>query len=297
MEMHQIRYFLSLCDTLNFTRAAEACNVSQPALTRAISQLEGELGGPLVRRERRNTHLTELGQLMRRHFETIFIAHLEALSQAHDYQEMKTAPLHLGIMCTINPTRLVGFFQELQDRVPTLDLSLHEASGKALIEDLQAGEIDVAIVGMPEYPERFELIPLFRERYAIAFPPGHRFVHMNGVPVREVNGEDYLSRVHCEFRYHFDKLGQTEQLNVNVRYQSEREDWIQAMTLAGMGCAVMPESTTMLPAIQTRPLVEPEIWREVSLAYIAGRRFTPTVQAMIHLARNFHWTSPKRDRS
>lgn len=64
MEMQQVRYFVALAETLNFTRAAERCNVSQPALTRAIQQLEYELGGPLVRREGRNSHLTGLGERM-----------------------------------------------------------------------------------------------------------------------------------------------------------------------------------------------------------------------------------------
>ena len=49
--MHQIRYFLALCETLNFARAAETCNVSQPALTRAVRKLEEELGGLLLRRD------------------------------------------------------------------------------------------------------------------------------------------------------------------------------------------------------------------------------------------------------
>src|SRR5579862_9438158 len=67
MEMHQIRYFLAVCDSLNFTRAAEACNVTQPALTRAIQKLEEELGSLLLHRERSRTHLTDFGQLMRPH--------------------------------------------------------------------------------------------------------------------------------------------------------------------------------------------------------------------------------------
>jgi DNA-binding MarR family transcriptional regulator len=69
MELHQIRYFLAVAETLNFNRAAERCNVSQPTLTRAIKKLEEELGGPLFRRERKLTHLTDLGRLMRPHLE------------------------------------------------------------------------------------------------------------------------------------------------------------------------------------------------------------------------------------
>ena len=67
MEMHQIRYFLAACETLNFTRAAERCDVSVPSLTRAIHMLEEELGGQLFRRERHLTHLTDLGRLMQQH--------------------------------------------------------------------------------------------------------------------------------------------------------------------------------------------------------------------------------------
>ncbi len=62
MELHQIRYLLALSKSLNFTRAAEECNVSQPALSRAISQLEAELGGEMFRRERNLTHITDFGQ-------------------------------------------------------------------------------------------------------------------------------------------------------------------------------------------------------------------------------------------
>src|SRR6516164_11400089 len=65
MELHQIRYFVALCETLNFARAAEQCNVSQPSLTRAVQKLEQELGGSLIHRERRNTRLTALGELVR----------------------------------------------------------------------------------------------------------------------------------------------------------------------------------------------------------------------------------------
>src|SRR5258708_6254506 len=63
MEMHQVRYFLAVAQLLNFTRAAEECNVTQPSLTRAIKQLEAELGGDLFRRER-PTQMTELAQRM-----------------------------------------------------------------------------------------------------------------------------------------------------------------------------------------------------------------------------------------
>ncbi len=71
MELHEIRYFLALSQALNFTKAAKACNVSQPALTRAIQKMEDELGGLLFSRERNNTHLTALGRLIEPHLQEV----------------------------------------------------------------------------------------------------------------------------------------------------------------------------------------------------------------------------------
>ena len=72
MEMQQVRYFLAVCEELNFTRAAEKCHVAQPSLTRAIKLLEDELGGPLFHRERNNTHLSELGNSVRPFLEEVY---------------------------------------------------------------------------------------------------------------------------------------------------------------------------------------------------------------------------------
>ena len=88
MEMHQVRYFLAVSETLNFTRAAERCNVSQPALTRAVKKLEEELGGPLFRRERNLSHLTELGRMMKPHLEQSLAGTIAAMATAQDFQNL-----------------------------------------------------------------------------------------------------------------------------------------------------------------------------------------------------------------
>ena len=93
MEMQQVRYFLSLARTLNFTRAAEECNVSQPSLTRAIRLLEEELGGELLRRERRQSHLTELGQRMLPLMQQCYESALSAKRLARSIKTNEIAPV------------------------------------------------------------------------------------------------------------------------------------------------------------------------------------------------------------
>jgi LysR family transcriptional regulator, hydrogen peroxide-inducible genes activator len=107
MEMHQIRYFLAVGEELNFTRAAERCNVAQPSLTRAIKLLEGELGGLLFHRERANTHLTELGRMVKPYLEKVYREAQEAKRHASEFTKLTKTTLKLGVMCTIVPNELV----------------------------------------------------------------------------------------------------------------------------------------------------------------------------------------------
>jgi DNA-binding transcriptional LysR family regulator len=289
MEMHQVRYFVALCDCFNFTRAAENCGVSQPSLTKAIQRLEEELGGPLFARERNLTHLTDLGRLMRPHLEAVYHASEAVRLQANSFRKMESGSVRLGVMCTIGPSRLVGFLKRFRQELPSIEIALKDAPGKEIVTMLTEGEIDVALIGLPSLPERFNSQTLYRERYVAAFYPGHRFEAMTVVPYRELNREDYLTRINCEYPDYFDSLGIPDDAMVNVCFQTEREDWIQAMILAGLGCAVMPEFLPILPGIATRPLVEPEIHRDIKLATIAGRRFSPGLRAFVSLAARHNW--------
>ena len=98
MEMQQVRYFIALAKTLNFTRAAEQCKVSQPALTRAIQQLERELGGPLFHRERSNTHMSELGQMMLPYLESVETSAQAAMQAAKSSKKLENVTMTLGIL-------------------------------------------------------------------------------------------------------------------------------------------------------------------------------------------------------
>ena len=147
MEMHQVRYYLAVCEALNFTRAAEASHVSQPSLTAAIKKLEAELGGELFRRERSRTHLTELGKLTRPHLEQIYAASAAAKADADGFTSLEKAEINLGVMSTIGPTQMIGFISELSEDIPAIELNIREAAGRDLVTLLLEGEIDVGLIG------------------------------------------------------------------------------------------------------------------------------------------------------
>ena len=290
MEMHEVRYFLAVCDTLNFTRAAERCNVSQPSLTRAIQKLEAEFGGLLFRRERAATHLTDLGSLVRPQLERIAKDAESVKSTANSFLRLKDAPLSLGIMCTIGPMRCIGFLSRFQKNHPGIELTMTEDTPARLVELLSEGKIDVAVMAQPDpFAERFDVHPLYRENFVVAFPPGHRFSSINAVRIADVGGESYLSRINCEY---YDQIGEIcERCNAPMKdaYRSEREDWIQTMVMAGMGICFMPEFSPVLPGLHTRRVIEPEVMRDVCLVTVSGRRFSPAVATFVRALKAYKW--------
>lgn len=290
MEMHQIRYFLAVCDSLNFTRAAESCNVTQPALTRAIQKLEEELGGLLFRRERKYTHMTDLGHLVRPQLEAILAQSERAKTTAKSFLQLKDAPLKLGVMCTIGPMRFIGFLSAFGRHHPGIEVSLMESVPERLCQSLMEGELDVAMMTVPaERNERLDLRPLYEERFMIACAPGHRFEAMDVVPMKEIAGESYLTRANCEYIGYLDGVMQERMIEVQDVYRSEREDWIQSMVLAGMGICFIPEFTPVIPGIVIRPIVEPEVTRAIQIVTVAGRRFSPAVAAFVKAVEKHKW--------
>lgn len=289
MEMHQVRYFLAVAEALNFTRAAELCHVAQPSLTRAIKNLETELGGELFYRERARTRLTELGRLMRPHMERISEAAAAAHADAAGFKAMDKPAVRLGVMSTIAARQMVDFVAALNKALPNLALTVREAPGHDLANDLLEGDIDIAFLALPNLPDPLRATALYAERYAVAFASGHRFEMLNEVPLAELNDEDYLVRLHCEFTDYFEALGLKEGFEANVRYSTERDDWVQAMVLAGVGCSIMAEFSPQLPGILTRPVTAPTVSRTVSLVTVAGRRHTPAIDVLVRMAQRHNW--------
>ena len=124
MELHEMRYFLALSRMLNFTRAAEACHVSQPALTRAIRKMEDELGGLLFSRERNNTHMTDLGRLIEPHLADVVAKAGEVKQTAKRFLKVEKANLALGVMCTIAPVQFVSFLGRFRADNPGVEVAL-----------------------------------------------------------------------------------------------------------------------------------------------------------------------------
>ena len=172
MEMHEVRYFLAACDTMNFHRAASSCNVTQPALTRAIKKLEIELGGSLFRRDHSGAQLTDFGRLMRPHLEDVLGRTKNAQQVARSFLRLEAAPLTLGVMCTIGPMRFVGFLNAFREEHAGVEVSMVESVPSRLTELLLSGSIDVALMAQPgAFDQRLHANPSIASGSALPFRP------------------------------------------------------------------------------------------------------------------------------
>jgi len=137
MEMHHVRYFLAVARTLHFTRAADDCNVTQPSLTRAIKQLEDELGGDLFRRERPQAQLTELGQRMLPLLRQCYDAAMGARSLASAMKSGAVGALRLALSRTIDLRLLLPYLTELQKAFDRLDFKFLRGTADEVLEYLK----------------------------------------------------------------------------------------------------------------------------------------------------------------
>lgn len=290
MEMGQIRYVLSAAHHLNFTRAAQECGVSQPALTKGIKALEAELGAPLFNREGRRISLSGFGRSMLPHFRSIAEEADATRALAANFRLLAQVPVKLGVQNTIGHLRLAQFLAEFERRHEGIELAVSEAPRAALDRQLDSGEIDLAIfTKLDDGDQRFRLTPLYAERYVAVFPPGHRMSAANAVTLDELSGQPYVDRLACEMRELVMGVCESRGVALYARFRSEREDWIQAMVLAGIGFAFMPEYSVTLPGLVQRPLIEPEVSRSVVAASVPGRQLSPAAGALMRVAQGFRW--------
>jgi DNA-binding transcriptional LysR family regulator len=295
MELHQVRYFLTLAQTLNFTRAADACNVTQPALTRAIQRLEDELGGPLLFRERNLTQLTDLGRAVLPLLEQTYNAALAAKEQAIAFRRRDAAPLRLGLTRSVSAHLLAPVLGEVQARIAGLELGLRHDATEALVEQLLASQLDAAVLVEPDrLSERLNRWPLFAERYVVLCARSHRLANVSEVPVSALEDECVLGRDDpgCDFARALERLSQQAGFKPRIRHTGASEDHIQTMTAAALGVALSAARQPVPAEVIAKPLADITASRSIVLAAVAGRPHGPAVSAFLKLMRARDWSLP-----
>jgi LysR family hydrogen peroxide-inducible transcriptional activator len=284
VELAQARYFLAVSRTLNFTRAAEACNISQPALTRAVQHLESELGGALLFRERHFTQLTELGRLMLPHLESMIHAadSAAALAEALRYQPSVSLRIGLGPGIPAGPVALA--IRELAMMLPDLTIRFEEADPGVLAEQMLTNMLDCALLSADcDVPERIIRWPLVAERAHVVMASDHRLAESSVIRATDLYEETLLLSERCGG--FVTKLG--DACTRQFRLLRCAGSWVYILDLvgAGLGVAILSEQIPIPPPLVARRLVEPDLIRRIDLTAVTGRQHQPAVTSFIKLCR------------
>ncbi|HUP09564.1 MAG TPA: LysR family transcriptional regulator [Caldimonas sp.] len=294
MELYQIRYFLAVADTLNFTRASERSFISQPALTKAIQRLEEAVGGRLFDRTKNSVQLTDLGRGMLPSFRQIYETANRVREEARRLVGEQKEVVRVGVMCTLDFQQVLPGFVGSQEGRSEVEISFREGNLEALTEALDRGDLDVGIMCSPfEIPKRFVSRPLFTEDYVLAVGDDHRFSGRTSVEITELNRERYCERVMCEFSTYIERLLRDRGVRLQVVQQSSREDWIQAMVQANFGVAFMPISIARAGGLGYVTMSDLPIVREVVLLTQAERPIGNAQQAVIDSLVSYGWDHPQ----
>jgi DNA-binding transcriptional LysR family regulator len=292
LEMHQIRYFLPVCQTLNFTRAAQECHVSQPALSRAIRQLEDELGGELLRRERSLTQITDLGRTVLPSLRQCYEGRQTAKSPAEAHLKEGHAPLRLALSRSIGMEVLAPLLSEITRAFPRIEIKTLRAPPNQIAETLKSGEVEIAVAGpLGDVWERFDVRPLYEERFGILLSRRHASAMGNRITPDRLAEECLLRRPCC---------GPTETLLTKLKslgLQSKQQHEVSlvgdliALVHANFGVGVSPISQQLPDELCFREVKGIELTRWINVYSVEGRQHSAAAATLKYLLRAKDWSA------
>jgi len=291
MEMHQVRYFLAAVSELNFTKAADKCNVSQPSLTRAIKQLEGELGGDLFRRERPQAQLTDLGQRMLPLLKQCYDSALGARSLASAIKGGEVGALRLALSRTVGLDLLTSYLCELTKLFAGLEMKLLRGTAADVVELLKKGDAELAIAGTIDEPwERLDKWPLFTERFQLLVNRKHPLAKRSQISIDELKEEKFLQRSYSEDAARTSALLSSHNIDAKHSHDVTTDEDLRVLIEADLGIAFTPRSMQAPDALVKISVNEIELLRTVYVYGVAGRERTAVAAAMLKMLRAADWS-------
>jgi LysR family hydrogen peroxide-inducible transcriptional activator len=293
VSLRQLSYLVALSETLNFTRAAERCFVTQSTLSSGIRELERALDAVLFERDRQSVALTPLGH------DLVARAHV-ILGQALDFvnaAQTATGPLEgtvtLGAIPTIAPFLLPRLLRQIRHDLPALTTLLREEQTPVLLRAVAEGEMDFAIIALPMDVGRLQVYPLFTEELwliAAENDPMARLIHPRAAQI-DIARLMLLSEGHCLREHSLEacQSGRRGRQRAPSAIEASSLPTLVQMVEAGLGVALLPEMAIKAgflvgSKVIARPLAAPAPQREIALVARASTARAPLLLRLQALA-------------
>lgn len=277
-----------------FTRAAARLHVAQPSVSSAIAALEQELGATLFHRDRSEVILTGAGEVFLPWARQVLADCESGTAAVRDLLGLRRGRLELGSTPSLTTNLLPPVLAAFHATHPGLDLTLHEAGSQDLVDRLEQGEMDLAVVILPVDRPWVETTELKQEELVLAVNPGHPYAQRRTVSVADL---EHIPLVMFKDGYDLRQATldacRQEGFSPGLVMQGLEMDGALALAAAGVGAAVVPESVIdpggPLVAIRFRDSV---LRRTIGLASRRDRPFSPAAQAFVDALREHLLLSP-----
>jgi len=252
MNLRSLQYFVKLADLRHFSKAAEACFVSQPTLSTQVKKLEDELGVQLVERSPRKIMLTPVGEEIAERARLILSDVDQIRAVARRAGDPADGNLRLGLFPTLAPYVLPHVVPTIRKRYPNLRLQLAEEKTEDILKMLQQGELDAALLALPVNDEGMDVEILFEEPFVLALPGGHPLGKKSRITLKDLNGSELLllDEGHC-LRDHALEVCALAGAHERVDFHATSMETLRQMVAADVGITLMPILSVKPPIAKT----------------------------------------------
>lgn len=270
--LKQLRYFHALAREQHFGRAAEACSVTQPALSMQIQELEASLGLDLVERTRSGVKLTAKGEQIAGRAQSILNDVRDLIDFAKQSAGVLSGTLRLGLIPSVAPYLLPPLLPLLKQHYPGLALHVRETQTETLMRELVEGKLDVLLLALPVKHPDIETLALFEDRFLLALPKTQNLSGRVRATPDLVKQERLLllEEGHClrDQALAYCSLKHVDTINT---FGASSMSTIVEMVAAGLGITLLPELCILVEErgreIKLMRFVEPEPARTIGLAW------------------------------
>jgi DNA-binding transcriptional LysR family regulator len=291
MELHQVRYALAVSRVLNFTRASEECNVTQPALSRAVQQLEAELGGELFRRERSHTHLTDLGRTVLPALQQCYDSSTAAKALAEGFRKNGQAPFHLALARTLDMEQISPVLGEISGAFPHLEINIFRGPPHEIADKMKSGDVELAVAEpLGDGWERFDARKLYQEQFGVLLRREHPLAQRGPIELVDLAHERLLCRPYCALTDMLVEKFQSTGAPAPGRHEVPLVEDLIGMVRANLGVGIWPMSRKVGDDLSLSELRDVDMSAWISLYTVFGRKQSTAATTFIRLLRAKDWS-------
>ena len=194
LNLHHLRVFARVAEEGGFTRAAQTLRLSQPAVSKAVRELERETGMPLFERAGRATRLTAAGEALFARARELFAVERSAEEELRALRGLSGGVLRVGASTTVATYLLFPYLARFREANPGVTLRVASANTRAIARALLERRLDIALVEGPVHHARIDVVPWREDELVLIVPPAHRLAAKRSIELRELSGEPLIVR-------------------------------------------------------------------------------------------------------